>query len=81
MRPDHAYKIAAQANAPMPIEHHHTWSEHCIWWLCHQFGALTILTCIFTGAVVLIIIIFRKALQDKIGDFIAWADIMINGKK
>ncbi len=62
------------------IHHQYSWSQKIIWWLCSQFGALTILACILTGAVVLIIIIFRKALKDKIGDFIALADSYINKK-
>lgn len=66
--------------SPHITEHHYTWAERCVWWLLHQFGALPVLACIFTGAIVLIIIIFRKALQDKIGDFVALADQWINRK-
>lgn len=62
------------------IQHHHTWSERCIWYLVHSFGAVTILSCIFTGAVVLLIIVFRKIIKEKFGDFLAWADAYVNKK-
>jgi hypothetical protein len=61
--------------------HHYTWSQHCIWWLCSQFGALTILSCIIAGAIVIIFIVFRKFLREKIGDFLQLADEYVNGKK
>lgn len=61
--------------------HQHTWSEHLIWWLTHQFGTLIILACIFTGAIVLVMIIFRKWITDKFGTAIEWADNFINRKK
>lgn len=60
---------------------HHTWCDHCIWYLCHTFGSFTILSCIVTGAVVLLIIIFRKWVKDKLGDGIEFLDRLINGKK
>lgn len=63
------------------ISHQYTWAERCIWWSVHSFGAITILACIATGATVLIIIIFRKAIKDKFGDFLKWADNFVNKEK
>lgn len=63
------------------IHREHTWAERVIWWSVHSFGAVTILACIATGAIVILVIVFRKVLKERIGDFLELADNYINGKK
>lgn len=63
------------------IHHQYTWAQHVVWWLCSQFGAVTVLLLAATGITVWAIILFRKAIQDKFGDFLAWADQYVNRKQ